>query len=220
MDIRATSASPKGHRSHRQCRSRRRHGYRRVRRTTRLVHPHASLFRTKTSPNTLTATAKGAKILFRTGAAFVSARLGIDPIAPITASDLNLDPRVGGLILAGSYVPKTTAQLESLTRNGGTHLATVVLDVETLLHSEAQRDEAITNALRECETALRVPRDVLVMTSRKLVTGSDSASSLDIGNVVAKALVAFVQRLDVRPRYLIAKASLLSSRPMHTSTLT
>lgn len=49
------------------------------------------------------------------------------------------------------------------------------------------------------------------MTSRKLITGADKVSSLDIGNVVAAALVDFLKGLTVRPRYLIAKGGITSS---------
>jgi hypothetical protein len=50
--------------------------------------------------------------------------------------------------------------------------------------------------------------DVLVMTSRKLITGADELSSLNIGTVVAAALVLFLRLLVPRPRYVIAKVSL------------
>lgn len=50
--------------------------------------------------------------------------------------------------------------------------------------------------------------DVLVMTSRKLITGADELSSLNIGSVVAAALVLFLRLLVPRPRYVIAKVSI------------
>ena len=43
------------------------------------------------------------------------------------------------------------------------------------------------------------------MTSRKLITGGDELSSLKIGSVVAETLVSVLQRIEVRPRYIIAK---------------
>lgn len=148
---------------------------------------------------------QGKRFLFRTGAAFVSARLGISPIPPISASTLSLSSSVGGLIIAGSYVPKTTAQLESLISGRGAKLTTITLDVEKLLASPSSAEETLTKSLFEAEREIARGQDVLAMTSRKLITGSDEATSLDIGATVAKALVSFVERLNSRPRYIIAK---------------
>ena len=43
------------------------------------------------------------------------------------------------------------------------------------------------------------------MTSRALVTGGDELSSLKIGSVVAEALVGVLRRIEVQPRFIIAK---------------
>lgn len=159
----------------------------------------------------LKASQQGKKFLFRSAAAFVSARLGISPIAPITARQLRMDSSVGGLIIAGSYVPKTTAQLNSLITQSGDKLVTVELDVNKLLENETTREAELQRALSTAERYLFHPKDILIMTSRKLITGADERSSLDIGSVVAAALVSFLERLDVKPRYVIAKGGITSS---------
>ncbi|KAK8162564.1 hypothetical protein IWX90DRAFT_246855 [Phyllosticta citrichinensis] len=159
----------------------------------------------------LAAAAKGKRFLFRTAAAFVSARLGISPIPLITAEQLHLSREAGGLIIAGSHVPKTTAQLEALVSKSGKKLTTVVLDVEKLLASPESAGEAIAGALATAEREIAHRQDVLVMTSRKLITGDDAKKSLDIGSVVADALVKFMQQVKVRPRYVIAKGGITSS---------
>lgn len=159
----------------------------------------------------LKASAEGKKFLFRSGAAFVSARLGISPISPITAQKLDLDTRVGGLVIAGSYVPKTTAQLGYLRDKSGNRLTTVELDVNKLLESREEAEKQLQRALSIAEAELSKPQDILVMTSRKLVVGADEARSLDIGSTVAEALVSFLTRLSVRPRYIIAKGGITSS---------
>ncbi|KAH7394293.1 hypothetical protein BKA66DRAFT_455958 [Pyrenochaeta sp. MPI-SDFR-AT-0127] len=159
----------------------------------------------------LRASAQGKKFLFRSAAAFVSARLGISPIPPISARQLRMDPAVGGLIIAGSYVPKTTAQLKHLIAQSGNKLATVELDVNKLLESEATRDAELQRALDTTARYLFAPKDILIMTSRQVITGADERSSLDIGSVVAAALVSFLTRLDIKPRYVIAKGGITSS---------
>lgn len=153
----------------------------------------------------------GKRYLYRTGAAFVSARLGIPQIPPISLQQLGLtETKTGGLIIAGSYVPKTTAQLQALQdRNHGGRLVVIVLDVEKLLSESANAE--IASAVTSAEHALVAGKDVLVMTSRKLIVGADEGTSLDIGAKVAEALVRFLVDLDIKPRYVIAKGGITSS---------
>lgn len=153
-------------------------------------------------------TLHGKRYLFRTAAAFVSARLAIDPIPPLSAKQLDMKATTGGLIIAGSYVPKTTAQLTKLTEGSGEDLTTVVLDVNKLLSSPESAEESVANALKKAEEELKRGQDVLIMTSRDLIVGADEKKSLDIGATVARSLVVFLQRLQTRPRYVIAKVSL------------
>lgn len=159
----------------------------------------------------LEAAAAGKRFVYRTGAAFVSARLAIDPIPPISASALQLSGAKGGLIIAGSYVPKTTAQLEALRRLSGDNLTAVVLEVNTLLKSPNDASREISRALAIAEEKIKAGQDVLVMTSRELIFGDNEVKSLDIGATVAKTLVSFLQRLEQKPRYVIAKGGITSS---------
>ncbi|TLS24099.1 hypothetical protein PpBr36_09121 [Pyricularia pennisetigena] len=162
----------------------------------------------------------GKRYLFRTAAAFVSSRLGISPIPPVSAQQLKFTKDAGGLVIAGSYVPKTTAQLEALVHKSGDRLTTVVLDVEKLLQEEEEEEEKgvataehgqVSRAIEQAEKEITRGQDVLVMTSRKLVVGKDAAKSLDIGSTVAAALVSFLVNLKTRPRYVIAKGGITSS---------
>ncbi|KAF9878867.1 ketose-bisphosphate aldolase class-ii family protein [Colletotrichum karsti] len=164
----------------------------------------------------LEANKSGRRYLFRTGAAFVSSRLGITGIPPLTMADLGVSisgetKQPGGLIVAGSYVPKTTAQLKVLRERRGDKLAVIELDVAGLIGSEEAAEKVVTAAAAETTKKLSDGEDVLVMTSRELIKGSDALSSLQIGSKVARALVQLVERIDVRPRYLIAKGGITSS---------
>ncbi|PVH80483.1 3-hydroxyisobutyrate dehydrogenase [Cadophora sp. DSE1049] len=162
----------------------------------------------------------GAKFLYRTGAAFVSSRLGIQGKAPMTAKELGVDTSVGspgGLVIAGSYVPKTTAQLAYLRECRGDKLHVIELDVGALLaeqdepSSPSQPSKIITHAIQTATSSITSGTDVLLMTSRSLITGHDGLSSLKIGSVVASALVQFLRGIDVAPRYIIAKGGITSS---------
>ena len=59
--------------------------------------------------------------------------------------------------------------------------------------------------------ALRSGADVVLFTSRQLVTGTDANASLSISQRVSAGLVAIVQALTVRPRYILAKGGITSS---------
>lgn len=118
-------------------------------------------------------------------------------------------------------MPKTTAQLKVLTeRRGATDkLAIIEMDVEELITSPARAAEAVQRTVSEAEAHLQAGQDTLVMTSRKLITGNDELSSLAIGTEVAKALVSVLQKIEVQPRYIIAKVriqKLQSTIPMCT----
>jgi uncharacterized protein YgbK (DUF1537 family) len=162
----------------------------------------------------LAAEQEGRKYLYRTGAAFVSSRLGISGIPPLSAADLKMDnspTSAGGLIVAGSYVPKTTAQLTSLRERRGDKLFVIELDVGKMIHSAAEAEEAVASAISEASAKVAAGEDVLIMTSRELIVGADAISSLSIGSVVAAALVKVLQNIEVRPRYVIAKGGITSS---------
>jgi hypothetical protein len=174
----------------------------------------------------VTAESQGKHFLYRTGAAFVSSRLGIRPIPPITASQLGppTPRKTGGLILAGSYVPKTTAQLKVLTDTrgpgptGANALAIIEMDVADLIASPQSAENVIRQVVEETETNLQSGTDTLVMTSRKLITGQDELDSLAIGARVAEALVRVLQLIQVRPRYIIAKVRSYLELQMQTSS--
>jgi uncharacterized protein YgbK (DUF1537 family) len=160
----------------------------------------------------LDAAAQGKKFLFRTGAAFVSTRLGVEPIPPLSAKDLGIERAknpLGGLIIVGSYVPKTTLQIKKLIERRGQELHTVTLQVQELLESTTTAQKAIDSAISEAEKHLNNGEDVLVMTSRDLVKGKDERESLQIGSSVSKAVLEFANGLKVRPRFVIAKVRMM-----------
>jgi uncharacterized protein YgbK (DUF1537 family) len=168
------------------------------------------------------AEARGRRYLFRTAAQFVAARLGLEPQPlwrPVGTAALQPTGhgrlegrssmrRLGGLTVVGSYVPKTTAQLEALLANP--QLERVEVSVADILQP-ARRAVELAQAIARTNQSLAAGRDVVVFTSRQLITGNDAAGSLDIGAQVSDALVEVVRRLEVRPRYLIAKGGITSS---------
>lgn len=158
---------------------------------------------------------KGKRFLCRTAAAFVSARIGHLPLL-VNPKDLGVDSHPsghnGGLVVVGSYVPKTTTQVEELRAQCGDFLESITVSVSTLAKgSVKEREMEITQTARIADHLLSAGRDTLIMTSRELVTGSSAKENLDIGSKVSSALVEIVSRIKTRPRYLLAKGGITSS---------
>jgi uncharacterized protein YgbK (DUF1537 family) len=156
----------------------------------------------------LAAEAGGKRFLYRTAASFVPVRAGIAPRPLLAPEEMVTGAAGGGLIIVGSYVPRTTSQLHHLLQQPG--IAQVELSVPALL-SDAQRAETIRQAVYSVDSHLQRGLDVVVFTSRELVTGADAASNLSIGQRVSDALVTLLQGLSTRPRYILAKGGITSS---------
>jgi uncharacterized protein YgbK (DUF1537 family) len=156
----------------------------------------------------LAAEAQGKQFLYRTAASFVQVRAGIAPRALLTGEELALPALTGGLVVVGSYVPKTTGQLSALLATPG--LASCELRVERVLDKQVRQQE-IGRAVQAIEQALRAGQDVVVYTSRDLVTGEHAETSLAIGQQVSASLVEVVQSLQAQPRYVLAKGGITSS---------
>jgi uncharacterized protein YgbK (DUF1537 family) len=156
----------------------------------------------------LAAEAMGRRFLYRTAPSFVAARAGTGPRLGLTAADLGLPAAGGGLIVVGSYVPKTSGQLQALLERG--QVRPVELAVEALLSPEGRAAE-IKRVAAEADGGLRAGEDVVVYTSRRLVTGADAEQSLSIGRVVSDGVVAVLHAIETRPRYVLAKGGITSS---------
>ncbi|TWU60956.1 four-carbon acid sugar kinase family protein [Crateriforma conspicua] len=156
----------------------------------------------------LQAESSGQRFIYRTAASFVQAFAGMEP-NPLLRSDQMVDANAkSGLIVVGSYVPKTTGQLNALL-SAEPDLVPVVLDVAELL---ADSTDAYAGSLaQQVNEALASDQDVALYSSRQLVKGDDARSSLSIGNRVSATLVDIVRGVQQRPRFLIAKGGITSS---------
>jgi uncharacterized protein YgbK (DUF1537 family) len=156
----------------------------------------------------LAAEAAGKQFLYRTAASFVQVRAGLDSQPLLKPAELKLPASGGGLVVVGSYVPKTTSQVAALLARPG--IVSLEVEVGALLDETRQANE-IERVVRQTNQALSQNRDVVIFTSRRLITGSDAESSLSIGQRVSASLVAIVRAVSVRPRYILAKGGITSS---------
>ncbi|GAA4469554.1 four-carbon acid sugar kinase family protein [Nibrella saemangeumensis] len=149
----------------------------------------------------------GRTILLRSAASIVRTLAGLSPKPLLTKGDLlNGQSRTGGLIIAGSFVPKTTQQLAYLNE----HSPLPVLEVNV---ADALTDSPACSAriVREVDAYLEQGQTVLVQSERQLVTGDRPEESLAIGQRVSGTLVDIVKGLRVLPSFIIAKGGITSS---------
>lgn len=149
----------------------------------------------------------GRRYLYRTAASFVAQRAGIAPRPLLRADELFPASANGGLFIVGSYVPTTTRQVEALISQA--LMDVIELPVAELLSE--RRDTLLQASRKQIEAALLAGRNLVVMTSRKLVRGDDGEQSLAIGTLVSQAICALVQALEVSPRWIVAKGGITSS---------
>jgi uncharacterized protein YgbK (DUF1537 family) len=168
----------------------------------------------------LQAEAGGRHFLYRVGPSFVRARLGLEARPPLRPPDIDAIRRrtapgdsqgdtPHGLVVVGSHVAQSTRQLEGLRRLGGIH--EVRLDVKALISAQ-HGAEVVRSAADEAVAALS-GSDVVVSTSRELVTGTDAHDSLAIAREVSAAVVAIVADIARRHRvgWVVAKGGITSS---------
>ena len=118
-----------------------------------------------------------------------------------------------GLIAVGSHVPLTTRQLDRLRAKG--KIIELELEVPTLL-DDAARDDYVAEIAGQAAKLLQsnsADDDIVIRTSRTLVTGDDAAHSLVIARTVSAALVGTVHEIvnQIRPAFVIAKGGITSS---------
>jgi uncharacterized protein YgbK (DUF1537 family) len=150
----------------------------------------------------------GRKYLLRTAASFVRVRAGLAPRALLASSEISEGGAGGGLVVAGSYVHRTTVQLESLLELPeavGIELAVAHLG------EPVPRREEITRTSGAAAEAMRSGKHAVVYTSRRQESAIGAAGELKAGRIVSDALVEMVRAIPDRPRFLIAKGGITAS---------
>jgi uncharacterized protein YgbK (DUF1537 family) len=154
-------------------------------------------------------------IIFRTSASFVAVFGGIEKQPLLEKKDFQTDiTKNGGLIVVGSHVPKTTAQLNELLK---TDITAIEFNVYQFFMSDARPfvsqlivkiDEIL---MAHPEKIGRGGKNVVLYTSRNVVLGKNKDENLQLSTYVSNALVTIVLNLKVRPAFLIAKGGITSS---------
>jgi uncharacterized protein YgbK (DUF1537 family) len=147
------------------------------------------------------------RFLCRTAASFVRVRGGREEQPLLQRSDLLPSGPAAGLILVGSYVPRTTEQLAKALALP--EVAAHELSVPALLGDE--RAPTLQHARDWLNEILAAGRSALIFTSRTLIDTHAGHDHLAISKAVSTALTSLVAQLAVRPAWLIAKGGITSS---------
>ena len=147
----------------------------------------------------------GKTILFRSSATFVPIRAGMESGVPFIPSDQHEVKGSGSLIVVGSYVPKSTQQLNGLLAEK-THKS-IEVNVVAVLNEKESADTTID----QINQWLAADEKVLMYTSRALQEGHDDESNLKINARISDFLVSIIKGITVRPRYILAKGGITSS---------
>jgi uncharacterized protein YgbK (DUF1537 family) len=156
----------------------------------------------------LLAEGTGRRYLFRTAASFVRVRAGISARDPLAAREIA--PGSGrGLVVAGSFVERTTRQLESALALPA--VRGIEVDVDRLAHSDAGKAEVVRCAAA-ADRVLGAGETAVVYTSRRMSSAVGAAGELNAGRVVSLALVEIIRAMEESPRFLLAKGGVTASR--------
>ncbi|MFY0628423.1 MAG: hypothetical protein JXR07_19155 [Reichenbachiella sp.] len=149
---------------------------------------------------------KGASFIFRTAASIVSILGGVTQKPLLESEDFNKHSN-GGLIVVGSYVPKTTEQLNFLLEQHT--LKVFEVDVATILKEPSSQ---LINSLSEgISESIAQGVHCVLHTSRVLISGKDKKSSLSIVNQVSNVVMSVLNKIESKPSFVIAKGGITSS---------
>ncbi|GLF86827.1 MULTISPECIES: four-carbon acid sugar kinase family protein [Bacillus] len=153
----------------------------------------------------------GQQLMFRSAAALTKVLGGIGDQALLTRDALIQEESPhGGLIMIGSHVKKTTEQLKALQQDK--EIAFIEFNTHLVLEPDAFREE-IDRVIQQTEALLAAGQSVAVYTRReRLDLGDDrQEEELKLSVQISDAVTSIVQRLTIRPKYLIAKGGITSS---------
>ena len=140
--------------------------------------------------------------LFRTAAAFPKIIGNVEDKPLLTKSELVEERNSnGGLIIVGSHVKKTTEQLDELKKISA--VAFIEFDVSDL--------GAVDKIVQQTEKNISRGQTTAIYTSRKVLDFGNAEKNLAASVNISNALTSIVNRLNIRPKFLIAKGGITSS---------
>lgn len=154
---------------------------------------------------------QGKNFMFRSGAALTKVIGGVSDKGLLTKADLVEEgSENGGLVIIGSHVKKTTEQLEELMKYQSPKF--IEFDCHLVLYPEKFRKE-IDRVLEACGNFLKSGKTVVVYTKRERLDLGEGKKEeeLKLSVLISDAVTSIIQRLSIRPKFMIAKGGITSS---------
>ncbi|MDQ0253396.1 uncharacterized protein YgbK (DUF1537 family) [Evansella vedderi] len=154
---------------------------------------------------------KGKRFMLRTAATFTKVIGGISTRPLLKRKDLienNL--RNGGLIIVGSHVQKTTAQLQELQTVDSLHF--IEFDCHLVLNKAAFKHE-VDRVRKEAEEKVAHGITTVIFTKRERLDLGEGMKEeeLKLSVEISDAVTSIVRNFEVRPNYILAKGGITSS---------
>jgi uncharacterized protein YgbK (DUF1537 family) len=149
----------------------------------------------------------GLPAVIRSSASFVNAIANISK-KPLLENNSFENTVNGGLTIVGSYVPKTTEQLNKLMEDKSFAFYEIRVN-EILL--EINRVQMVKEACEFIDVNISKNKEVVIYTSRAVKKGINGDDSLQIVNKVSACLIEIVKGIKVTPKYILTKGGITSS---------
>jgi uncharacterized protein YgbK (DUF1537 family) len=143
--------------------------------------------------------APGRRFLCTGAAPFVRVRAGLEARPFLEARELGLKGQVGGLIVAGSYAARTSAQVEAALALPA--MQRVELDLTRV--DSTSRAAEIAHVSQQISRRLAAGEDVILHTARDYRPNAE--------RLIGQAFDEVVAGLTVRPRYVVVKGGTTAS---------
>lgn len=144
------------------------------------------------------------RFLFRTGASFVKVFGNISDKSLLMASEFKkILSSNGGIIFIGSYLDKSTLQLENLLNNKGAR----PYELNVHITNEMQMKKIINYIIKNINLDIEKGITSVVYTSRKSLIdpSKDSEANLNILAKISNYLVSIVKGLMIAPGFILVK---------------
>jgi len=158
----------------------------------------------------LAATHTGKRFLFRSAASLLTslAQLGQQPIPAEEMGKYDATPKPG-VVLVGSHVQKSTAQLYALLEEPT--VRGIEVDVRRLRDFPQTRDDQLTETLHQIKATHEQNQTPVIYTSREELQFNNTQERLDFGVKVSSFLMDIVRRLPHNISFLISKGGITSN---------
>ena len=154
---------------------------------------------------------EGKHYMARTAAAFtkVMGRVSDQPL--LGKAQLEGETKNGGIVLIGSHVKKTTDQLNCLKELDG-QADFMEFQVNTVFEENGLEKE-VERTVKAAEEKILSGRTVVIYTSRQLLAPENMTpeEKLQISVKISNAVTSIIGKLQVKPKFIIAKGGITSS---------